>query len=260
MEPNTHALFPAHTRFSLVLQAANIENRRLSEEALNRLCADYWEPVYAFARHRGLKSADAQDCVQEVFAKLASPFDPTAVQSGLPTVCVSREMKLRAFLMQQVNDYISKQSQRARRPKHGAGVEHVSLDYSGAEDRLKDDSVAGEPEAAFDYRWARNTLDRCLALLRAEETDKGHGDALPWLLPFLDSSAPGVADYEQAAAALGQSEDATRKQVQRLRQRYKAILEHEVAQTLASETGAKPTDAAVLDEMRCLATAIQRHG
>jgi RNA polymerase sigma-70 factor (ECF subfamily) len=175
-------------------------------------------------------------------------------------VCINRELKLRAFLMQQVNDHLSKQRQRALRPKHGSGLEHVSFDYSGAEDRLKDESPSAAPEAAFDYRWARNTLDRCLSILRNEEIKKGREASLPVLLPFLDSTAPGLADYAHAASTLSQSEETTRQQVSRLRQRYKAILTNEVAHTLAAETGVEPADAAVLEEMRCLATAIQKHG
>lgn len=256
MASNTAANFPDQTRYSLVLRAADQQDLTLAARALNELCSLYWEPVYAFARRRRLSVEDAQDCVQAVFASMSSDPSKDGQQSPVPTVCLSRELKLRAFLMQQVNDQISRTHQRAKRPKHGAGVEHVSYDFSGAEDRYQHEDVASAPGALFDRQWARTTLDRCLALLKGEETSQARSQQLAVLLPFIDSTAPGVADYALASTKLEQPEATTRQQVKRLKDRYKLILKQEVARTLAAEMGDEPSEPAVLDELRCLSQAL----
>jgi RNA polymerase sigma-70 factor (ECF subfamily) len=41
-----------------------------AQQALSDFCEAYWPPLYAFLRHRGYASADAQDLVQAFFAQL----------------------------------------------------------------------------------------------------------------------------------------------------------------------------------------------
>ena len=253
MDPNSHAMFQ-QTRLSLVHRAFDQEDRKAAERALNELCAQYWEPIYAYARHNGLSNADAQDCVQVVLSSLTAMDALDTQPQGVPTACFTRELQLRGFLMQQVKDYLSARHQRAKRPKHGGHLEHVSFDYSGAEERLVDEAAASSPEAHFDYRWARCTLDRTLSLLRHGEEAEDRGQAFEMLLPFLDSTG----DYATLSATLGQTEATTRKQVQRLRDRYKGLLKEEVARTLVAENGDEPNDTEVIQEMRCLLTALRR--
>jgi RNA polymerase sigma-70 factor (ECF subfamily) len=256
MPSHTAANFPDHTRYSLVLRASDQKDRTLAARALNELCSLYWEPVYAFARRRGLGEEDAQDCVQGVFASMVSDPNDDDAKGPLPAVCITRELKLRAFLMQQVNDQISRTHQRAMRQKRGAGAEHVSFDFSGAEDRYQHEDAQFSPDAVFNRQWARMTLNRCLETLQKEETRGPRASQLKVLLPFISSTSPGDADYLLASAALNQSEATTRQQVKRLKDRYKLILKREVARTLAMETGADPSDQAVVDELKCLSAAL----
>ena len=256
MSSNTAANFPSQTRMSLVLRASNQQDPMLAARALNELCSLYWEPVYAFARRRGLSAADAQDCVQAVFAGMAVDADEAGVQGPVPQVCLTRELRLRAFLMQQVNDVISGAHQRRMRPKHGGGAEHVSFDYSGAEDHYQHEDAAMSPDALFDRQWARATLDRCLATLKGEEAQADRRAQLAVLLPFIDSTAAGEADYASASAALAQQEATTRQQVKRLKDRYKRILLDEVGRTLAAEAGEEPSEQAVMEELKCLSAAL----
>src|SRR6516162_10263343 len=57
------------TRWSVVLEAAQ-SRAHGGPEALARLCARYWQPLYGFARRRGHGPEDAQDLVQGFFAHL----------------------------------------------------------------------------------------------------------------------------------------------------------------------------------------------
>ena len=52
------------TRWSLVIAAANDDNRQRSGRALNELLSIYWHPLYAYLRRSGYCEADAEDLTQ----------------------------------------------------------------------------------------------------------------------------------------------------------------------------------------------------
>ena len=58
----------ATTHWSVVLAASSHDDRR-SREALAKLCATYWYPLYAFVRRQGHQAEDAEDLTQEFFAR-----------------------------------------------------------------------------------------------------------------------------------------------------------------------------------------------
>ena len=57
------------TRWTVVLEAAQSRVPG-APDALARLCARYWQPLYGFARRRGYRPEDAQDLVQGFLAHL----------------------------------------------------------------------------------------------------------------------------------------------------------------------------------------------
>ena len=64
----------ATTRWSLVLAAGEGGSER-SKRALAELCAQYWYPLYAYARRRGYDPEDARDLTQAFFTKLLEKRD-----------------------------------------------------------------------------------------------------------------------------------------------------------------------------------------
>jgi DNA-directed RNA polymerase specialized sigma24 family protein len=54
----------------VVQLAADAESAESARHALADFCQSYWPPLYAFLRHRGYSSNDAQDLTQAFFAKL----------------------------------------------------------------------------------------------------------------------------------------------------------------------------------------------
>src|SRR5438132_943789 len=60
--------FP-NTRWSVVI-AAQRGDGPIARKALERLCRDYWYPLYAYARRHGLTPHDAEDRTQDCFASL----------------------------------------------------------------------------------------------------------------------------------------------------------------------------------------------
>jgi len=80
---NTDGIHPAESRpehpgpgklfvttlWSVVLRAGN-ESEPESAAALERLCRQYWQPLYVFARRKGHSEHDAQDLTQGFLADL----------------------------------------------------------------------------------------------------------------------------------------------------------------------------------------------
>ena len=46
-----------------------------SREALQNLCKNYWYPLYAFARRKGLRHADAEEVTQGFLRTCSSAID-----------------------------------------------------------------------------------------------------------------------------------------------------------------------------------------
>jgi hypothetical protein len=57
----------ATTHWSVVLQAQS--ETPAAQDALEKLCRTYWRPLYSFVRRQGLSPEDAQDLIQEFFAR-----------------------------------------------------------------------------------------------------------------------------------------------------------------------------------------------
>ncbi|MEM7395564.1 MAG: sigma-70 family RNA polymerase sigma factor, partial [Verrucomicrobiota bacterium] len=62
--------FPS-THWSVVLSARDPDSV-VAGEALSTLCANYWFPLYAYARRRGKPPEEAEDLTQGFFATLLS--------------------------------------------------------------------------------------------------------------------------------------------------------------------------------------------
>lgn len=84
-----------------------------------------------------------------------------------------------------------------------------------------------------------------LARLRAEFHEAGQERQFDELKPLLAGGCDQPDGYARAAKSLGMTADAVRVAAHRLRQRYRKLLRHEIAQTVAL-----PAD--VEDEIRDL--------
>jgi len=214
------------TRWSVVLLSAQSSDPG-SQAALAALCRLYWYPLYAFVRRRGYSPEDAQDLTQGFFLHL---LDHKALAQVDPL-----KGKFRSFLLASIQNYLSKQVDRARCLKRGGKTEFVPLDAKNAEERYQleaaDDLTA---EKIFDARWALTLLDEAISLLSAEYAGQGKTTILEALKPFvrpIDSEA--VPSYEQVAGRLGIGVGAVKMLIHRLRKRYTTLLRAEVARTVS---------------------------
>src|SRR5258708_36386253 len=98
---------PFHTtHWTLVLRARETQSDASSQKALSNFCEAYWPPLYAFVRHRGHASSEAQDLVQGFFA-------PVLEQNTLSRADREKE-KLPTILLASFQNYLFVEYDRAR--------------------------------------------------------------------------------------------------------------------------------------------------
>lgn len=215
----------ATTRWSVVLAAGQSESAD-SAAALEGLCQTYWQPVYAFVRRTASNPEDARDLTQGFFADL---LQDRSLRRADPNAG-----RFRSFLLGALKHFLADAHARAQTQKRGGGVEFVPFDTEIAESRY---GAAAEefasPAASFDRGWALSLLDRGLSRLRQEFELSGRGPLFDGLKPFLTGDDAELR-YSQAAAMLRISQGAAKMTVTRMRQRFRAIIRHEIAQTVAS--------------------------
>ena len=211
--------FPA-TRWSLV----DLARDSGGGEALERLCRDYWYPLYAFARRSGKTPTDAEDLTQGFFQKL--------VERGWLADAEREKGRLRTFLLTAFRRYMANEWRRDQTQRRGGGWTRLDWDTAEGELRYAGARADVPPEALFDRQWVLAMMERTLTGLREEfeKRDKGkHFDELKGLLML----EKGAIDYAALAERLAMSEGAARVAAHRLRKRFRARFRDEVALTLS---------------------------
>ena len=229
--PRGRAQF-ATTRWSVVLQAGRAGTQPDSaHDALARLCRTYWFPLYAHVRRRGYSAHDAEDLTQEFFARLLA-------RRSIALADPARG-RFRAFILTALNHFLSDARDRVRAEKRGGGCEWLPLDLTGAEDRFAPMAdAAAPPDQMFDREWALTVLGSVLARLEREYAEAGRAAVFAALKPTLTGTSESQP-YAELAARLGRNENAVKVAVHRLRQRYRAMLRAEIADTVASDDDAR---------------------
>src|SRR5258705_8960183 len=150
----------ATTHWSVVLLAAQNSVPEASE-ALEKLCASYWYPLYAYVRRTGRNVEDAQDLTQEFFARLLEKQ-----YLGLAT---PERGRFRTFLLSSLKNFLANDWKRSQRQKRGGGITLVPIDAACGENLYATEPVDPlDPEILYERRWASTLLERALQRLRQE--------------------------------------------------------------------------------------------
>lgn len=233
------ARFPT-TQWTLVVSAGH-DSTTQSAEALAKLCALYWYPVFAFVRRRGYDADQAQDVTQSFFARMIEKGDLADANRDLG--------RFRTFLLTSCQHFLSNERDRERAGKRGGGVVPIPIDVAMAEGRYER-SLAHEetPERAYERQWCLTLLAAVLDDVRMEYSSAGKHQLFDRLKSFLTVDADAGPQAE-AAADLDMSVAAVKVAVHRLRRRYRDALKQRVADTV---TSAEEID----DEIRFLLNAL----
>jgi RNA polymerase sigma factor (sigma-70 family) len=216
----------ATTHWSVVL-AAGRDRSEAAAAALEQLCRTYWYPLYAYLRRKGYSEHDALDLTQGFILQLLKLRSIEKVQP--------HKGKFRSFLLAALNYFLADERDRAQAQKRGGGRELLSLELNEAEGRYALEATADNctPEKLFERRWALTLLDCVLVRLTREFAQAGKGDLFQQLQSFLVEGSRGKS-YREIAAETRLSEEAIKKAVQRMRQRYYELFREEIAQTVGA--------------------------
>ena len=224
------------TRWSVVLAAGGSDTTQ-GRDALSHLCQAYWYPLYAYARRRGAPPHDAQDLTQEFFARL--------LDGKWLAQADQQRGRFRSFLLSTMKNFMANEWHKARAQKRGGPLPALSLDEEAAEQRYRLEPVDQmTPETLFERGWALALLSDTLQHLEQEYARDGKTAWMQALRPALTADRATI-NYRQIAGQLDVTETAARVAVHRLRQRYRRLIQAEVAHTVTSPDQ-------VEDEMRHL--------
>jgi RNA polymerase sigma-70 factor (ECF subfamily) len=202
-----------------------------ARKALEKLCRTYWYPIYACVRRRGHSPADAQDLTQAFFLRLLERQSLANANPGLG--------RFRSFLVGALNHFLIDEWKKARTQRRGGDRQILSLDWAAAEERFDlEPADNATPDKAFDRNWATALLGEVLKQLEAEYARDGKLDVFQALKQTL-TGARESQPYAGLAKQLGMAEGAVRVGVHRLRKRYRALLEVEIANTVSSRDEVK---------------------
>ncbi|MEP6668297.1 MAG: hypothetical protein ABJF10_04045 [Chthoniobacter sp.] len=244
--PATRDMRFEQTRWTLVLKAREQENTREATGALEWLCRTYWYPLYAFARKQGRSAHDAQDLTQGFFSYLLEKDLFASADRNLG--------KLRTFLLTAFTRYITRERVHAGAQKRGGGrmIESLDEEFDDGERRYRlEPADRVTPEQLYARSWALSLLKVARGEIEAKEAAAGRAAVFKVLEPFLEQERDPSISYDTVARQLSMSQEAVRKAVSRLRERYRDAVREQIASTLRD-----PSDREVESEMKALWAAL----
>ncbi|MEM7010563.1 MAG: sigma-70 family RNA polymerase sigma factor [Verrucomicrobiota bacterium] len=221
----TGAAFPP-TRWSLIRKIqASTPNSDDSQAALDEICRLYWLPVYVFFRRHGKSPEDAEDLTQGFFQQLLTGtfFDRSDPDRG----------RLRSYLLGSARNFLSVDHRRQSALKRGGGTKFLHIDAERAEGIAFEESVAADqagPDEVFERRWALDLLERALVRLREHYTKLNQAEVYEVVGPMISEMPKGA--IANAASQLGQSHNAVRIALYRMKKRFQEAVREEVELTL----------------------------
>jgi RNA polymerase sigma factor (sigma-70 family) len=236
----------ATTRWSVVLSCADSGTATgTAREALAQLCQTYWRPIFAFICRRGYSVPDAQDLTQDFFVMV--------LEGTLLDLADPARGRFRSLLLEALRRFLKDASVSRSAQKRGGKVQFVSWDdwMAEAPSRLSIPQQALEslpPERLFDLRWAATVVERALRRLAEECESHGRRRVFDALSGSLGAERADV-HYVDLAKSLGVSEASVKRLLHEMRERYRALLRQEVADTVE-----KPDS--IDDEVRYLCAAL----
>ena len=217
------------THWTLVMRARETQSGTSAQKALSNFCEAYWPPLYAFLRHRGHASPEAQDLVQGFFGHL--------LEQNTLSRADEEKGRLRTFLLGSLQNFLYNEYDRAHALKRGGGHKIVSIDEHLPEAEV---SMAAtmhlSDSATYDLAWASNIVKRAWQELENAFEAEGKKEWLEVLRPFVAGGGKTPLNQQEAAKELGVPIATLRTWLSRLRQRYRETLRAEVASTVSDAT------------------------
>ncbi|MEQ1860055.1 MAG: sigma-70 family RNA polymerase sigma factor [Chthoniobacteraceae bacterium] len=217
------------TRWTLIARLKS-GDEAAKRAALEELCAVYHYPLYCYIRRRGLEHHDAQDALQDFFAKLLRLDALAQADASKGRLRTYLATALQRFLINWRRDQPHRDRECSiEEDRPGGPADH--------EERYRHETMLDHetPERLYERKWIHELLGRVLRLLGDSYAGRGKGALFATLRPVL--IAGGTLDAGESAvlaASVGMTDGALRVALLRLRREYRATLEAEVANTVGS--------------------------
>jgi RNA polymerase sigma-70 factor (ECF subfamily) len=233
------------TRWSLVaaLDADSpAADAATGRERLLELCLRYWYPVYVYLRRSGHGAEAAQAMTAGFFDRLLQH------RSGASR---GPDGRFRTFLLGELHRFLADDGLAGN--EHNTATAQTALPVpllSELEARCqREGPAAGSPELALRRGFALEVIAEAMRRIEDEARQAGRMPMFAALQPYL-ASDPVPGDYADIAAHLDVSPLFVALALKRLRERFRELVDDELAQTVVSA-------AALDEERRSLMAALQ---
>jgi DNA-directed RNA polymerase specialized sigma24 family protein len=162
----TGSRFPV-TRLSAIIAARSADQAE-RQRGFATIVDSYWKPVYKYIRIKWqADNEDAKDLTQGFFA--------TAFEKRYFDSFDSAKASFQTFTRTCLDRFIANQKKSEQRLKRGGGADHLSLDFSEAENELFLQPHVSEitPEEYFHREWVRSLFTLAIESLRSHYAEKG---------------------------------------------------------------------------------------
>ena len=212
------------TRWTLVMTTVQADPA-LAQRALLELCTQYWYPVYTYLRHSGHPSLLAEEICIAFFEDL--------LQSPVLVAAAPAQGRFRDFLLAALRRFLALDWREAE--EYGDDCALLAPpDTAELEERHRHEPAGLRPDHAFHRGYALDLIASAYRHLRFEAVQAGREDMFEVLAPYLAVDAEtGMLDC--FARQLDARPLVLLLALQRLRQRFRELVEAEIAQTVGRD-------------------------
>lgn len=143
----------------------------------------HWSALCAFARARGCETHDAEDAVQELFAKLVAQGQHERAAA------IFDHGEQAAFLFARLRTHLIKRWQHRTRQRRGGGVVCFSLSDENGENIDVADTHA-TPDIELDRNWAKGVIEQAMQRISSELHAEGRSEIWGCLEKNISGSEP----------------------------------------------------------------------
>lgn len=203
------------TRWSLISETQRTDAAGSRQARLDELCLRYWAPVSLYLGRNGYPA--------EAIDRLTRAFFHQLLHEGIDRAAGHR--RFRTFLLGELQQFLALHPVDTPLPA-------PLLPPSATRD-ASPPAVPGAPEQALHRGFALEVISHAMARLRAEAGQAGRVTLFEQLQCYL-SSEPAADDYAADARALGARTVFVAMAVRRLRERFRELVDDELAQLVSN--------------------------
>ncbi len=212
-----------------ILREGAPEERR---QALQRLVALYWKPVYCYIRYGWQKgNEDAKDLTQEFF--LDTVFEGALAEKFAPD-----RGSFRALLKASVSNFMRDAAKAARRRKRGGDSVTTSFDMAEVDVlQLAAEAGASTPDEVFDAAWKHVVMSKAVDRIEGRLRDQGKESSFEVFRRYELDPAGASMSYAEMGSQLGMTPDRVKHALTAVRQELRRAVLETVSEYVGTEEG-----------------------